>query len=401
MASSAFILTILSILFESRRSCMSIKGRVRKNRRTKHLVLQLKPGEVALIDHRDLDGPAAEALANCRPAAVLNAQPSMTGDYPNRGPAVLAAAGIPLFDLPERDLFEQIPAGRSVTVHEGRMVLEGRDLSPCTRMDQEHVRELSAQAEARTKGLLLDFAENTLEFIRTEPEIVLPSGPLPDPATPIRGRHVVIVARGPGSHGDLKTIRSYIVDVRPVLIGVDGGADILASEGLRPDIIIGDLDSAGDETLRCGAEIMVHAYADGRAPGRDRAETLGLPCQVLSTPGTSEDAALTLAFEKGAELIVMVGSHTNLPDFLEKGRRGMASTFLTRLKVGDRLVDAKGVRMLYQGSVGFRHLAYVVGAALLVACGVLVVSPFVRGVLRMAGIQVILAMRHLWQAVFG
>jgi len=400
-ATSAVILSILYILLGSRGPQMSLKGRVRKHRRTKQLVLQLKPGEVALIDHRDLDGPAAEALVDCRPAAVLNAQPSMTGDYPNRGPAVLAAAGIPLFDLPSRDLFEQIPAGRTVAVQDGRVLSEGKDLGSCTRMGEERVREVSAQAEAKTKQLLLDFAANTLEFIRTEPEIVLPSGPLPDPATPIRGRHVVIVARGPGSHGDLKTIRSYIVDVRPVLIGVDGGADILASEGLRPDIVIGDLDSAGDETLRCGAEIMVHAYADGRAPGRDRAGRLGLSCQVLSTPGTSEDAALTLAFEKGAELIVMVGSHTNLPDFLEKGRAGMASTFLTRLKVGDRLVDAKGVRMLYQGSVGFRHLAYVAGAALLAACGVLLVSPFVRGVLRVAGIQFVLAMRDLWRAAFG
>jgi uncharacterized membrane-anchored protein len=380
---------------------MTIRGRVRKHRRTKQLVLQLKPGEIALIDHCDLDGPAAEALVGCRPAAVLNAQPSMTGDYPNRGPAVLAAGGVPLFDLKDRDLFDQIGNGRTLTIQSDRVLLDGREVGRCTRLDAERAAELADRAEVKTKQLLLDFAGNTLEFIRTEPEIVLPGGPLPELKTPIRGRHVVVVARGAGSHGDLRAIRSYIVDMRPVLIGVDGGADILIAAGFRPDIVVGDLDSAGDDVLRSGAEILVHAYADGRAPGRERAQRLGLPCQALSTPGTSEDAALALAFEKGAELIVMVGSHTNLPDFLEKGRRGMASTFLTRLKVGDRLVDAKGVRMLYQGAVGLKHLAYIVGAAVLAACGVLAVSPFARGVLRVAGIQLILAMRDLWRGLFG
>ncbi|MBM3497759.1 MAG: hypothetical protein FJX74_03725 [Armatimonadetes bacterium] len=380
---------------------MNAKGRVRKNRRTKHLVLQLRAGEVALIDHRDLDGPAAEMLAECRPAAVLNAQPSMTGEYPNRGPAVLAAAGIPLYDLETRDLFERVDNGTAVTIEDGRVLAGGEELGRCARLDAGRIEALTHAAEARTKQLLLDFAENTLEFIRTQPEIVLPSAPLPETKTPIWGRHVVIVARGPGSHGDLETIRAYIQDVRPVLIGVDGGADILAAAGFRPDLIVGDLDSAGELVLRSGAEVLVHAYADGRSPGARRAEQLGLTYRTLTAPGTSEDAALALAFEKGAELIVMVGSHTNLPDFLEKGRHGMASTFLTRLKVGDRLVDAKGVRMLYQGSVRVRHLAYLVGAALLAACGVLVVSPFVRGVLQMAGIQVILAMRDAWRALFG
>jgi len=379
----------------------AIKGRVRKNRRTKHLVLQLKAGEVALIDHRDLDGPAAEALANCRPAAVVNAQPSMTGDYPNRGPAVLAAAGIPLFDLESPELFGHLENGQTLALRDGRAFRGADDLGACVLLDEDRLRDISAQAEEKTKRLLLDFAENTLEFIRSEPEIVLPSGPLPELRTPIRGCHVAIVARGPGTLGDLRTIRAYLTDVRPVLIGVDGGADLLVAEGFQPDIVVGDLDSASDEVLRSAAEVLVHAYADGRSPGRERAEKLDLDWKLLSTPGTSEDAALTLAFEKGAELIVMVGSHTNLPDFLEKGRRGMASTFLTRLKVGDRLVDAKGVRLLYQGGLAVRHLAYVAAAALLAACGVLLVSPFVRGVLRVGGIRLILAMRELWRAMFG
>ena len=376
------------------------RGRVRKGRRTKRLILELKPGEVALIDHRDLDGPAAEALVDCRPAAVLNAKPSLTGEYPNRGPAVLLEAGVPLFDLESEELFETIRSGRVVTIAQGQVRSDGKLLGRCELLDWERVERVAAEAEANTRRVMLDFAENTLDFMRREPEIIFSGGDLPELATPIINRHVVIVVRGSGSRGDLRTIRSYIDDIKPAIIAVDGGADICLSEGLTPDIIVGDMDSAGDEALACGAEVVVHAYTDGNAPGLDRARELGLDCKVLATPGTSEDAALSLAFEKGADLIVMVGSHTNLPDFLEKGRKGMASTFLTRLKVGDRLVDAKGVRMLYQGGVGLRHLGYVAGAALLTAAAVLMVSPFVRGVLTVASMRMYLALRDFWRAIF-
>lgn len=378
-----------------------MRGRVRKHRRTKQLVLQLKPGEIALIDHANLDGPAAEALAECRPIAVLNAQPSMTGEFPNRGPAVLAEAGVPLFDLGQPELFDEMADGREATIRDDQVVQDGRVVGSCSRLDRSRLDELSSAAIERTQRLLVDFAQNTLEFLRGQPEIVLSGGPLPDLRTKLRDRHVVVVSRGSGTRGDLQTIRSYIEDIRPVLIGVDGGADILVSEGLQPDIIVGDLDSASDEILRSGAEVVVHAYADGRAPGMKRAEALGIDCKPFAMPGTSEDAALALAHDKGADIIVLVGSHTNLPDFLEKGRRGMASTFLTRLKVGDRLVDAKGVRKLYQGGVRLKHIAYVAAAALLTGSAVIFLSPFVRGVLTVAGIQVTMAMRHLWRAIFG
>ena len=378
-----------------------IKGRVRKNRRTKRLVLQLKPSEIALIDHVDLDGPAAEALVDCQPAAVLNAQPSMTGNYPNRGPGVLAAAGVPLLDLGDPELFDAIPEGALVTLRGPEVLVGDRVLARGTFLDPERIEAVASAAKEKIRRLLLDFAENTLEFVRREPEIVLPAGPLPDLATKLRGRPVVIVARGTGTRRDLQAVRGYIEDIRPALIGVDGGADIMVSEGIQPDIILGDLDSAGDEVLRSGAEIIVHAYPDGRAPGLARAEALGLAAKTIAAPGTSEDAALVLAYEKGADLIVLVGSHTDLPDFLEKGRRGMASTFLTRLKVGDRLVDAKGVSRLYRPDVGLKHVAYVAGAAVLTAAAVLLVSPFVRGVLAVAGMKVILFFRHVWRALFG
>jgi len=378
-----------------------IKGRVRRHRRTKQLVLQLKPGEIALIDHRNLDGPAAEALVDCRPAAVLNAQLSMTGDYPNRGPAVLAAAAIPLLDLGDPDLFQRIPDGSLVTLRGPEVLLDGRVLATGAYLDQERVEVIAAAAKEKVQRLLLDFAANTLEYVRREPEIVLPTGPLPEVETKLRGRHVVIVARGTGTRNDLRAIRGYIEDFRPALIGVDGGADVMVSEGFQPDIVLGDLDSASDDVLRGGAEIVVHGYANGDAPGLARARALGLDAKVFATPGTSEDAALVLAHEKGADLIVIVGSHTNLPDFLEKGRRGMASTFLTRLKVGDRLVDAKGVSRLYRPDVGLKHVGYVAGAAVLTAMAVLFVSPFVRGVLAVAGMKVVLFLRHLWRVVFG
>jgi len=150
------------------------------------------------------------------------------------------------------------------------------------------------------------------------------------------------VVRGVDHKRDLKALRSYIRDVKPALIGVDGGADAIIEEGFKPDMIVGDMDSATEPTLRCGAELVVHAYSDGHAPGRETLEPLDLPFKLVPAPGTSQDVAMLIASEKGASLIVSVGSHFNLVEFLDKNRRGMSSTFLTRLRVGEILVDAKG-----------------------------------------------------------
>ena len=323
-----------------------IRGTARLGRRTKELVKRLGPGDVAVIDHRNLDRIAAEELVASGVRATLNASPSSDGSYPNTGPLALVRAGVPLIDAgPE--LFELIADGDRVEIEGGRISSEGTLMAEGRPLRAEELaRDLDAQ-RARIDRALKDFTENTLAHLREEGGLLSGAIDLPETRTRFRDRHVLIVVRGTDHIRDLRALRAYIEDVNPVLVGVDGGADAIIREGLRPDVVLGDMDSAGEAALRSGAELIVHAYSDGRAPGAERLRRLALPHTVLPSAGTSQDVAMLLAFEKGASLIVSVGTHFNLVEFLERRRGGMSSTFLTRLRIGETLVDAKGVSHLY------------------------------------------------------
>jgi uncharacterized membrane-anchored protein len=324
----------------------AIRGTARLGRRTKELVKRLGPGDVAVIDHRNLDRIAAEELAARGVRATLNASPSSDGSYPNTGPLALVRAGVPLIDAgPE--LFELIADGDRLEIEGGRISSEGTLMAEGQPLRVEELaRDLDAQ-RARIDRALRDFTENTLAHLREEGGLLSGAIDLPETRTRFRDRHVLIVVRGTDHIRDLRALRAYIEDVNPVLVGVDGGADAIISEGLRPDVVLGDMDSAGEAALRSGAELIVHAYSDGRAPGAERLRRLALPHTTLPSAGTSQDVAMLLAFEKGASLIVSVGAHFNLVEFLERRRGGMSSTFLTRLRIGETLVDAKGVSHLY------------------------------------------------------
>jgi uncharacterized membrane-anchored protein len=348
---------------------------VRIHPRTKELVKRLRRGEIALIDHEDLDATAAQALAECRPLAVVNRSPSITGRYPNGGPAVLLAAGIPLYDAHELSL-GSVKESDLVEIVGERLCHEGRPIASLRRLDEAGVREQLALASRNLEEELRQFSENTLRYIAAERGFVTADLPLPPLKTPIRGRPALIVARGEGCKQDLAAIGAYIRNARPALIAVDGGADALLESGYRPGVIVGDMDSATDAALRCGAELVVHAYADGRpGPGWDRVRALGLTAQLLPALGTSEDVAMLLAYQAGATLLVAVGTRFSLIEFLDKRRSGMASTFLTRLKVGSLLVDAKGVSRLYQPAFSTRHLLLLVLSAALPALALSAHAP--------------------------
>jgi uncharacterized membrane-anchored protein len=340
------------------------------------LTQTLAPGAIVVLAHRDLDAVAARALVACRPAAVVNCERFVSGKYPNRGPAVLIDAGVPLFDLAEAydsesrpDVFALLRDGEAALVRGARRLVHPNgdmvaELAPLT---QERLNEQIDAARTNLDRELSTFAENTLRYLGRDEERVLLLDPVavPEIRTRIAGRPVLVVVRGDGYEEDLRQLASYRREQRPVVIAVDGAADTLLAEGVRPDIILGDMDSVRDATLGCGAELIVHAYARARespeaenAPGMARVRALGLAAQTFPVAGTSEDAALLLAYEKGADLIVAVGTHTNLEDFLDKGRGGMASTFLVRLKVGSRLVDARGVSRLYTGRKGMGPLLF-------------------------------------------
>jgi uncharacterized membrane-anchored protein len=324
----------------------AIRGEARLGRQTKELVKRLGPGDIAVIDHRNLDRIAAEELIACGVRATLNASPSSDGSYPNTGPLALVRAGVPLIDAgPE--LFELIRDGDRLEVEEGRVLSDGTLIAEGRLLREEDLaRDLDAQ-RARIDSALHDFTENTMAHLREEGGLLSGAIDLPETRTRFRDRHVLIVVRGTDHVRDLRALRAYIEDVNPILVGVDGGADAIVSEGLRPDVVLGDMDSAGEAALRSGAELIVHAYPDGEAPGAERLRRLALPHTVVPSAGTSQDVAMLLAYEKGASLIVSVGAHFNLVEFLERRRGGMSSTFLTRLRIGETLVDAKGVSHLY------------------------------------------------------
>jgi uncharacterized membrane-anchored protein len=351
-----------------------ITGTARLDRRTKRLVGRLRAGDVAVIDHVDLDRVAADSLVAVGVAAVLNAKPSISGRYPNLGPEVLIQAGIPLVDDLGDELFDRLREGDIVRV-EGGTVYRGEDIiGQGNRQDTETIGESMADAREGLSVQLEAFAANTMEYLKQERDLLLDGVGVPDIETRIAGRHVLIVIRGYDYQADLDVLRPYIREFKPVLIGVDGGADALIEGGYSPDMIIGDMDSVTDDALRCGAEVIVHAYPDGRAPGLARVHQLGVAAQTFPAAATSEDLALLLADEKGASLIVAVGTHYTLVEFLDKGRGGAASTFLTRLKVGGKLVDAKGVSRLYRQNISGSSLLLLVLSAIAAMASALAVS---------------------------
>lgn len=341
------------------------RGLVRLDKRTKDLTKRLKPGEIAVIDHLDIDRVAAEGLVACEPSAVVNASASISGRYPNLGPEILVDAGIPVLDAVGPDVFGRLNDGDAVVLDGDRLMHDGAVVAEGQLLDSAIVEQSMSEARAGLSVQLEAFASNTMEYLRQERDLLIDGVGVPDIATEIDGRHVLIVVRGYHYKEDLKTLRPYIREHRPVLIGVDGGADALVEMGYRPDLIVGDMDSVSDAALSAGAEVVVHAYRDGRAPGLERVESLGVEPIVFPATGTSEDIAMLLADDKGASLIVAVGSHVTLVEFLDKGRSGMASTFLTRLRVGGKLVDAKGVSRLYRSRISTGQLLLLITAGMI------------------------------------
>jgi uncharacterized membrane-anchored protein len=352
-----------------------VTGTVRLDRRTKNLTKRLRPGDIAVIDHVDIDRVSADALVACRVAAVVNAAPSISGRYPNLGPEILAGAGIPLVDGVGREVFTRLKEGMRVRLDGDTLCTEeGTPVATGVLQDKESVQQAMTDARAGLSTQLEAFAANTMEYMKRERALLLDGVGVPEVVTAIEGRHVLIVVRGYDYKDDLAALRSYIRDYRPVLIGVDGGADALLEAGYQPDMIVGDMDSVSDAALTSGAEVVVHAYPDGRAPGLPRVQELGVPAITFPAAATSEDIAMLLADEKGAKLIVAVGTHATLVEFLDKGRGGMASTFLTRLRVGGKLVDAKGVSRLYRSRISTAALVMLVLAAFVAIGAVLAVS---------------------------
>jgi uncharacterized membrane-anchored protein len=342
-----------------------VSGIARVDARTKNLTKRLQHGEIAVIEHLDIDKVSAEALLACHPVAVINAVASTSGRYPNLGPEILVEGGVPLIDQVGHEVMLEIQEGQVVRIDDGKIYVGDRLVGEGVLQTPETVAAAITDARAGLAVQLESFAANTMEYLRRERELLLDGIGVPEIRTDMDRRHVLVVVRGYHYKDDLATLRPYIREFRPVLIGVDGGADALLEAGHHPDLIVGDMDSVSDRALSCGAEIVVHAYRDGRAPGLERVRALDLEPVLFPATGTSEDVAMLLADDKGAELIVAVGTHATLVEFLDKGRSGMASTFLTRLRVGGKLVDAKGVSRLYRSRISMLQISVLLMVGLL------------------------------------
>ncbi|MDR0350612.1 MAG: hypothetical protein LBH64_03570 [Coriobacteriales bacterium] len=357
---------------------MSVVGSARLGKRTKDLIVHLRPTDVAIIDHEDIDRVSADGLVASGVKVVVNAAKSISGRYPNIGPRIIVSAGVLLIDEVGPAAFERLRDGDTVVIEDGRLLVEGECVASGTVLDEALVDARMEQADEALDAELEQFVVNTIEYLDQQKGELIYDPWVPEVRTGFRNRQALVVVRGYDYLEDLKTLMPYIREVRPVLIGVDGGADALLEAGLKPDIIIGDMDSVTDKALLSGAEIIAHAYTDGSVPAAPRMEGLGLAFTTWPLAATSEDLALLLAWVKKADLIVALGTHSNLVEYLDKGRSGMASSFLVRLKVGTKLVDAKGVSKLYRAAPPSWQILAVVLAFLVVVVVVIAASPSLR-----------------------
>lgn len=366
---------------------MRVEAKIKKDKKTKKLAKRIAAGEIAVINHVDIDEVAAKSLVEAKIKLVINAAESISGRYPNAGPNILVGENILIIDNVGMDVFDDLNEDDVILVENGKIYRDNEFIGEGQVMDADVVKEKIKHAYENIGAELDRFIDNTIEYARKEKGMILGEVEIPEMETKYSGKHVLVVVRGHNYKDDLQAIISYIEEVKPVLVGVDGGADALLEFGYRPDVVVGDMDSVSDDALKAAKEIVVHAYTDGRAPGMKRVEDLGLKAVKFASPGTSEDIAMLAAYEYGAELIVALGTHSNMIDFLEKGRKGMASTFLVRLKIGARLIDARGVSMLYKSRLKLKYVIALIITALFPVLIVASLSPKVQTFLQLVQIK--------------
>jgi uncharacterized membrane-anchored protein len=363
------------LLARNTESLPGTTGVARVDRRTRELLRRISPGDVAVLDQLDLDRATADALVDAEVAGVVNASPSISGRFPNLGPEILVAAGIPLIDSAGSELLRHLKDGSKIRLFEGGVYTGERQIASGIEQTRESIADQMIEAKAGMSTQLEAFSANTIEFLRRERTLILDGVGVPEVRVPLRDRHCLIVASGNGHAEDLKKLKKYISEHKPVLIGVDAGADTLRAQGYRPDIIVGDPQGIGAETLRSGGEVVVPAQPDGHAPGIERIQDLGIGAVTFPASGNPEDLALLLADAHEAALVVTVGFHATLREFLDQGRSGSnPSTFLTRLKLGTKLVDGRAVATLHRSRVSLGAIFLLVLAAIVVVIAALLVS---------------------------
>jgi uncharacterized membrane-anchored protein len=385
---------LTGLLTRNQEPLPGVTGVARVDRRTRELLRRLSPGDIAVLDQVDLDRATADALVEAEVVGVVNASPSISGRYPNLGPEILVSAGIPLIDSVGCELLRSVKEGTKLRLHEGGVYIGERQVASGVAQTPDSVADLMIEAKAGMSTQLEAFSANTIEFLRRERTLILDGVGVPEVRVPIRDRHVLVVAGGNGHAEDLKHLKRYIADHRPVLIGVDAGADTLRAQGHTPDVVVGDPQGIGAGTLRSGGEVVIPAQPDGHAPGVERIQDLGIGAVTFPASGNAEDLALLLADAHGASLVITVGFQATLREFLDHGRSGSnPSTFLTRLKLGTKLIDGKAVAALHRSRVPIGAVVLLVAATVVVVITALLVSD--------VGSVYLDWIRHTWHSLAG
>lgn len=348
-----------------------VVGTARVDRDIDRLLRRVCPGDIVVLDVLDLDRITADALVDAEIAAVVNASPSVSGRYPNQGPEVLVANGVTLIDETGPEVFKKVKDGAKIRLYNGGVYSGDRRLVRGTERTDHEIADLMQEAKSGLVAHLEAFAGNTIEFIRSESPLLIDGIGIPDVDVDLRRRHVVLVGDEPHAEEDLKRLKPFIKEYQPVLIGVGMGADVVRKAGYRPQIIVGDPSQMSADVLKCGAQVVLPADADGHAPGLERIQDLGVGAMTFPAAGSPMDLALLLADHHGAALLVTAGHTANIETFFDRTRQqSNPSTFLTRLRVGEKLVDAKAVATLYRNRISAGAIAFLI-LAMLVAVSIM------------------------------
>ncbi len=352
-----------------------VAGTARVDRDIDRLLRRVGPGDIVVLDILDLDRMTADALVDANIAGVVNASPSISGRYPNLGPEVLVANNIALIDSVGPDALKKIKDGAKIRLHNGGVYAGDRRLVHGVERSDEEIRDLMQDAKTGLVAHLEAFAGNTIEFIRSESPLLIDGIGIPEIDVDVYRRHVLVVADGEGAEEDLKALKPFIKEYQPVLVGVEGGADVLQKCGYRPQLIVGNPDQMSADVLKSGAQVVLPADSDGHANGLERIQDLGIGAMTFPAAGSAADLALLLVDHHGAALIVTAGHSASIEEFFDRSRQqSNPSTFLTRLKVGEKLVDAKAVATLYRNHISGGAIAMLILAVLIAIIAALWVS---------------------------